>query len=122
MPSQNVPGGTLLFPVNAAPGFWYGTSVAFGPNGAQLYAAGNAERAIAVFDCDPATGLLTFVEVEKDGVNGVNGLFGVNDLVVAPDGAHVYAVGTVEAAKMVMEASGDGSRHAQARWTTVLQE
>src|SRR5262249_12916925 len=33
VPSQNVPGGTVLFPGNAAPGFWYGTSVAFGPNG-----------------------------------------------------------------------------------------
>src|SRR5215471_11567380 len=33
VPSQNVPGGTLALPANAAPGFWNGMSVAVGVNG-----------------------------------------------------------------------------------------
>ena len=66
-------------------------ALAFAPGGTQLYVGGNVERAIAVFTRNPTTGALTFVEAEKDGVNGVDGLFGVNDLAVSPDGAHVYA-------------------------------
>ena len=50
---------------------------------------------MAVFACDPNTGLLTFIESETDGVGGVNGLFRVNALQVTPDGKHVYAAGTV---------------------------
>jgi 6-phosphogluconolactonase (cycloisomerase 2 family) len=69
-------------------------ALAFGPGGAQLYAAGNIDRAIAVFDCNPTTGLLTFVEVEKGDQSGVDTLFGVNDLAVSADGANLYAVGT----------------------------
>jgi len=34
---------------------------------------------------------LTFVEVEKDGVGGVDGLCGVISVTVSPDGNHVYS-------------------------------
>jgi len=40
---------------------------------------------------NPAT--VFFVEAEQDGANGVQGLAGVNDVVVSPDGAQVYAAG-----------------------------
>lgn len=73
-------------------------ALAFAPGGTQLYVGGNVERGIAVFTRNPTTGALTFVEAEKDGVGGVTGLFGLNDLAVSPDGAHLYsAAGAVNA-------------------------
>jgi len=68
-------------------------ALAFDAGGTHLYAAGNTDAAIAVFGRDPTTGLLSFVEVETNGTNGVTGLVGVNALAVTADGAHLYATG-----------------------------
>jgi 6-phosphogluconolactonase (cycloisomerase 2 family) len=70
-------------------------SVAVSPNGRYVYAAGWAEHALAVFRRDKTTGKLTFVEVERDGVGGVNGLQGASCVTVSPDGdgKHVYVAG-----------------------------
>ena len=38
------------------------------------YVTGNGDDAVAVFSRASSTGALTFVEVQKDGVNGVDGL------------------------------------------------
>ena len=42
---------------------------------------------------DVATGRLTFVQVLKDGVGGVDGLYGADSVTVSPDGSQVYATG-----------------------------
>lgn len=70
-------------------------SVAVSPNGRHLYAAGWDEHALAVFTRDRVTGRLTFVEVVRDGVAGVDGLRGASCVVVSPDGGgkHVYVAG-----------------------------
>ena len=45
---------------------------------------------VAVFSRDNATGALTFVEVQEQGVGGVGGLDDVWDVEVSPDGEYVY--------------------------------
>jgi Lactonase, 7-bladed beta-propeller len=64
--------------------------VATSPDGANVYATGIGDDAIATFARDPTTGVLTFLEQEKDGVDGVDGLGGAVDVDVACDGRAVY--------------------------------
>jgi DNA-binding beta-propeller fold protein YncE len=78
----------------AADGLDGARSVTVSPDGAQVYAAGTNDDAVAVFARDAATGKLTFVEVQKDGVGGVDGLAGAVSVTVSPDGAQVYAAGS----------------------------
>ncbi len=66
------------------------------PDGSSVYAA-SASRpvtvpgvgGVAAFSRAP-NGTLTFLEVEQQGVAGVNGLWAPRDVTVSPDGAHVY--------------------------------
>ncbi len=67
--------------------------LALSPDGAHLYIASEADNAVSVFGRDPVTGALSFVEQQKDGVGGVDGLGVAHGVTVSPDGAHVYAVG-----------------------------
>ena len=73
-------------------------SVAISPDGAHVYAAGQFDDAVAVFARNAGTGALTFVEVRRDGVGGVDGLNGASAVAVSADGAHVYAFGGQDAA------------------------
>jgi hypothetical protein len=59
-----------------------------------------------VFERDPGTGALGFVEVERDGVAGVDGLLGARSVVVSPDDSHVYAAGAADDAVVVFERDG----------------
>jgi len=65
------------------------SELAISPDGAHIYVAGFNEDAVAVFSRDAGTGILTFVEVQRDGV----GVEGVGSLAISGDGAHVYAGG-----------------------------
>lgn len=72
-------------------------ALALAPGGAHLYAASPGEDAVAVFTRDPGTGALTFVEVERDGIAGVDGLDGASALGVSPaPGNHLYVTGAVD--------------------------
>ena len=42
---------------------------------------------------DAASSHLTFVEVQRDGVGGVDGLDGAISVTISPDGKHLYAAG-----------------------------
>lgn len=66
------------------------------PDGKNLYVASGVDKAVAAFTRDPATGLLTFLQVAKDGLGGVNGLDGASSLAVSGDGRHLYATGQAE--------------------------
>jgi hypothetical protein len=74
-----------------------GLDVAFGvaasPDGAHVYVTGLNDNAVATFSRDPATGALSFVEFDQDGVGGVDGLASPLGVAASPDGAHVYATG-----------------------------
>jgi 6-phosphogluconolactonase (cycloisomerase 2 family) len=69
-------------------------SVTVSPDGSHVYAAGRSDSAIAVFSRDSSTGALTFVEMHKDGVDGVDGIASAMSVTVSPDGSHVYAAGS----------------------------
>ena len=67
--------------------------VALSPDGRYVYVGGTVDNAVAVFSRNPSTGALSFLEVHKDGVGGVDGLAGARDVKVAQDGQHVYVTG-----------------------------
>ena len=76
--------------VDGLDGVW---SVTVSPDGKHLYSAGESDNAVAVFSRDSTTGMVTFVEVQKDGVGSVDGISGARSVTVSPDGKHVYAAG-----------------------------
>ena len=77
-------------------------SVTVSPDGKHLYAAGKNDDAVAVFSRNSTTGALTFVEFQKDGVGGVDGLNGAGSVTVSPDGNHLYAAGESDDAVAVL--------------------
>lgn len=72
--------------------------VTISPDGLHVYVAGRSDNAIAVFSRDVSTGLLTFVEVQRDGIGGVDGLSGADSVTLSPDGKFVYATGETDSA------------------------
>ncbi|MBD2416000.1 hypothetical protein FACHB389_34100 [Nostoc calcicola FACHB-389] len=88
---------------NGVDGLANATSVTVSPDGKFLYATGYGDSAVAVFECDELTGKLTFVEVQKDDTNGVDGLAGALFVTVSPDGKFLYAAGADESAVSVFE-------------------
>jgi 6-phosphogluconolactonase (cycloisomerase 2 family) len=71
-------------------------SLSIDPGGTHIYTAGAEDDAIGVFNLDPSTYSLRFIEAQQNGVDGVRGLTDVNDVLVSPDRRHVYAVSQVE--------------------------
>jgi cysteine-rich repeat protein len=69
------------------------TEAAVSPDGTTVYVAGFGDNTIGVYARNPATGALTFVEQQRDAVNGVDGLDGASAVTVSPDGTNVYATG-----------------------------
>src|SRR5436853_38308 len=78
-------------------------AVAVSPDGAHVYAAGSLENAVAVFGRDAATGKLTFIEVQREGQNGIVGLDRARALSVSPDGANLYVAGGYDDALVVFD-------------------
>ncbi len=68
-------------------------AMALAPGGEQLYVASLEDDSVAVFDRDPVSGALTFVEAHFDGAGGVDGLAEAAAVAVSPDGASVYVAG-----------------------------
>ena len=58
--------------------------------GEHLYAVGESDNAVAVFSRDADTGLLTFLEMQSEGVDGVSGMVAPRGLDLSPDGKHLY--------------------------------
>jgi DNA-binding beta-propeller fold protein YncE len=87
--------------VGGVDGLDYAYSVTVSPDGKNLYAAGGIDNAVAVFSRDTTTGELSFVEVQMDGVGGVDGLDGADSVTVSPDGKNLYAAGVTDDAVAV---------------------
>lgn len=65
---------------------------------------------LCLFLALPVAGsLLTFLEVFVDGVGGVEGLAGANDVTVSPEGRHVYVASALDnaVAVFIRDATGD---------------
>ncbi|MCB0196021.1 MAG: beta-propeller fold lactonase family protein, partial [Anaerolineae bacterium] len=69
------------------------SSVTVSGDGKHVYVAGYDDNAVSVFSRDSSSGQLTFVEVLKDGVGSVDGLYGAGSVTVSSDGKHVYVAG-----------------------------
>jgi len=76
-------------------------SVAVSPDGKHVYAAGYRDYALAVFGRNGITGKLAFLEVQRDGIDGVDDLHGVSSVAVSPEGEYVYATAYFDGALAV---------------------
>jgi len=57
---------------------------------------------VVVFSRNATTGVLTFVEVQRDGAGGVDGLDSARSGTVSPDGNHLYTAGSTDDAVAVL--------------------
>jgi 6-phosphogluconolactonase (cycloisomerase 2 family) len=80
-----------------------GISVAVSPDGDHVYATGNYDNAMAVFERDATSGVLTFVDVHKDGEGSIDGLQGAEFIAASPDGKHIYVAGFGDDAVAIFE-------------------
>ena len=85
-------------------------AVAVSPDGAHVYAAAIGDDTVAVFRRDAATGGLTFVERQRDGEDGGDGLNRARGVTVSPDGAHVYVTSAGDNAVAVFARSAATGR------------
>ena len=92
---------------NGVDGLGGAESVTVSPDGKFLYAAGYDDSAVGVFARNAQTGKLSFVEVQKDGTNGIDGLGGANSVTVSPDGKFLYAAGYDDSAVAVFTRNAD---------------
>lgn len=83
--------GSYVDGVGVIDGLLNCADVAVSPDGKTVYTAAQGDDAVAVFDRDPSTGALTWLEAHFDNVAGVDGLDRVFDVMVSPDGKNVYA-------------------------------
>ncbi len=79
-----------------ADGLLGAAAVAVSPDGANVYTVGEGDDAISVFERDPFSGQITYVEMEKNNVNGVLGLNSPSTVHVVNGGNHVYTGSTVD--------------------------
>lgn len=94
-------------------GLNFATDVVVSPDAANVYATGQGDNAVAVFerDTDPDSGTLgrlSFMEVEKDGAGGVDGLAAATGIAISGDGAHVYVAGQYDNAIAVFSRDATG--------------
>jgi 6-phosphogluconolactonase (cycloisomerase 2 family) len=95
--------------VGGVDGLDFATSVAVSPGGTHVYVTGSTDNAVAVFGRDAGTGALAFVEVQRDGVGGVDGLENATSVAVAPDGAHVYVTAAEHTLAVFSRDAGSGA-------------
>ncbi len=109
--SRNETTGALTFVemqqqgVGGVDGLAGAISVTVSPDGKHLYTAGESNNAVAVFSRNETTGALSYVEMQQDGVGGVDGLRQVKWVTVSPDGKHVYVAGASDNAVAVFSRS-----------------
>ncbi len=78
--------------VGGVDGLFYAAAVTVSPDGRNVYVASYGDDAVVVFTRDLTTGRLSFLEAYFEGVGGVTGLLSARNVIVSPDGEHVYAV------------------------------
>ena len=81
--------------------------VIISPDGKHVYVTSQADDAVGVFSRNEDTGKLTFVELQKNRVNGVSGLNGAFNILGSPGGAYIYVTGAVDDAVTVFSRNSD---------------
>ena len=103
---RNTSTGALTFVESFNDPYWGGgidglegpSSIVISPDNNNVYVAGRSENCIVVFSRNTTDGTLTLVEKHWDNQSNVDGLNGVNSLVVSPNGESLYAVSDGEEA------------------------
>ncbi|MFN8491191.1 MAG: beta-propeller fold lactonase family protein [Caldilineaceae bacterium] len=73
------------------------TAATISPDGNHLFTTAITEKGLGVFDRDPSTGLVSFVEaIKRDSNTGLPKLDSVNDVAITSDGSTVYAVSGID--------------------------
>ena len=67
-------------------------SVTVSSDGKNVYVTSFDDNGLTVFSRNGSTGLLTFTEVHRDGINGVSGMINPQMVTLAPDGQNVYVI------------------------------
>lgn len=107
--SISSPNGNLTFVevvktgLNGVQGLTAAQSVAVSPDGNNVYAVGNFDDALVTFDRSHVNGTLTYLNMHKDGLGGVDGLDAPFMVKVSPDGKHVYVTATDDKAISIFE-------------------
>ena len=83
-------------------GLTFANGIATSPDGLNIYVASISDQ-LAIFRRDPESGKLTFLEVHRDGENGVDGLDYALSVTVSPGGRQVFVVGHGSRAIAVFE-------------------
>ncbi|MCG6118525.1 MAG: beta-propeller fold lactonase family protein [Aquimonas sp.] len=81
---------------NGVRGIGDAADLALSPDRRFVYVAGRSSDSIALFARNADNGSLQFVTSFQDGELGVDGLGGVNRLLIDPSGRHLYASGAAE--------------------------
>jgi 6-phosphogluconolactonase (cycloisomerase 2 family) len=95
--------------VEGVVGLEFPRSIGASPDGAQLYAV-SSNGGVVIFNRSPATGALTYVETERVGLAGIDGLNGASGIALSPNGANLYAVGIDDHALGVFRRDPVGGR------------
>ena len=109
--SRNKRTGALTFVetikdgVGGVDGLEFAGSVVVSPDGSRVYVAGTDDNALAVFQRDPTTGVLSFLGALKDGKGGVDGLDVVTAVTLSPGGRNVYTAASSDHAIAVFGVS-----------------
>jgi len=69
------------------------TEILFSPDGTDAYVSGFWDNTVTHFERDAATGSLTLIESQKDGLFGVDGISGANSMVMTDNGAYLFVAG-----------------------------
>ena len=90
-------GGGFISPVTAyvdgvdgIDGLDGASGVAVSPDGQHVYAVAGVDNTLTTFARDPISGTLTLIDLDRDGVDGVDGLGGARAVAVSPLGNRVF--------------------------------
>ena len=78
------------------------------PDGRFVYVASLGDAAVSVFETGAAPNLLTFREIQANGIAGVSGLGAPTSIAVAPGGNHIYALSPIDKTIVHFERDGVG--------------
>ena len=84
--------------VDGVEGLTSAQSIIISPDGNNAYAVGTADDALVTFQRNNSDGTLTYMGLHRDGFSGVDGLDGAFEVIISPDGKHVYVSGTDDSA------------------------
>jgi len=87
--------------VDGVDGLLGANALAISPDNQRVYVAGVNEKALMVFARDVNTGLLSYIGVIFDNINGADGLDGITDIAVSQDSLYIYTAATADNALTV---------------------